>query len=451
MGFQNIEKKNFWYIFLRDIIASKWLNYVFYRSVSVNYIERIPEKGPLIFTPNHQNALIDAMAPLCNIDKQLVFLARSDIFKKKWVASILYFLKILPIFRIRDGYGELKKNEAIFSKTIDVLNSGSGLVLFPEGNHVRVHKLRTFKKGYARIAFQTAEANNFELDLKIVPVGINYSDYDHFRTDLTINIGQPISISEFYDQFKESPAIAINNLNKKLKEHLSPVMINIENDKVYKMIDSLSVLYQDEMSRKLGFKNSSGLNGFKAQKKIISLLEKENRNNFESFSRIKSDLKRYEELIKKSGNKADFPDKGDLSFINLFHNSFILLAGLPLFLYGLINNLLPFLLTISLTKKIKDITFKSSFAFVISLVIFPVFYLIQITLIVIYVNQWWIWIFYAFSLHASAAFALDYSAYFRKFKGKLRWLNFKLKGKKIYKQIKSAHQDLFKSLDKLQV
>lgn len=451
MGFQNIEKKNFWYWFLRDIIASKWFNYIFYRSVSVNYTERIPEKGPLIFTPNHQNALIDAMAPLCNIDKQLVFLARSDIFKKKWVANILYFLKILPIFRIRDGYGELKKNEAIFAKTIDVLNSGNGLVLFPEGNHVREHKLRAFKKGYARIAFQTAEANNFELDLKIVPVGLNYSDYDHFRTDLTINIGQPISISEFYDLYKESPAVAINNLNKKLHEHLSPVMLNIENEKDYEMIDSLSVLYQDGMSKKLGFKNSNGLNGFKSQKKIISLLEKEARDNSEIFSRIKSDYERYQQLIKKSGNKADFPDKGELSFVNLFHNTFILLLGLPLFLYGLINNLLPFLLTMFLTKKIKDITFKSSFAFVISLAIFPVFYLIQITLVVIFINQWWIWIFYALSLHASAAFALDYSTYFRKLKGKLHWLNFKLKSNKSYQKIKSAHHDLFKSLDKLEL
>ena len=38
-------------------------------------------------------------------------MARSDIFKK--FAPIHYFLKILPIYRIRDGIDTLKKNKAV--------------------------------------------------------------------------------------------------------------------------------------------------------------------------------------------------------------------------------------------------------------------------------------------------------------------------------------------------
>lgn len=451
MGFQNIEKKDFWYSFLLSILVSKWFNYIFYRKVTVNYAERIPKEGLLIFTPNHQNALIDAMAPLCNIDKQLVFLARSDIFKKKAVAKILYFLKILPIFRIRDGYGELKKNDAIFLKTIDVLNSGNGLVLFPEGNHVPKHQLRPFKKGHARIAFQTAEANNFEVDLKIIPVGINYSEYQQIRSDITLNIGNPISVSDFYDLYKESSAVAINNLNKKLYEHLSPVMLNIENNEDYEMIDYLAFFYKEEMSKRLGFQNSIGLNGFKSQKKIINLLEKENYDKPESYSAIKSAFSNYLNLLRKTKLKADFPDKGDLSLANLFHNTFILLLGFPLFLYGLFNNILPFLLTMVLTKKVKDETFKSSFAYVISLVIFPLFYLVQLILVIVFVHQWWVWILYALTLPMSAAFALDFTVYFKKIKGKLDWLIFKLGSKKTYQKIESAQQKLAAYLDKLEL
>jgi hypothetical protein len=251
--------------------------------------------------------------------------------------------------------------------------------------------------------------------------------------------------------YKESPAIAINKLNKKLYEHLSPVMLNIEDEDDYEMIDSLSVLFRDEMSKKLGFRKSNGLEGFKAQKKIISLLEKEKKKKPGSFSRIKSGFEKYTELLKKSGQKSELPNGDELTFVNFFHNSFILLLGLPLFAYGLLTNVLPLLITYIFTKKVKDVTFKTSFAFVISLVIFPVFYLIQLIFVILFVQQWWFWILYALSLPASAAFALDYAAYFTKFKERLKWLKFKSRHKKTYQNLRSAKQHLFETLDKLEL
>ncbi len=208
MGFKNIEKRNFWYSLTKKWLIGPWHNLIFYRKIQVNFKERIPDKGHLIFTPNHQNALMDALGPICNIDKQLVFVARADIFKKKRIANILYNLKILPIFRIRDGYSSLKGNELIFQKTIDVLKAQNGIVILPEGNHIWKRRLRPLKKGFARMAFQAEEKNDFSLDIKIVPIGLNYSDYAKFRSDLIINVGEPISLSNYYQTYKESPAIA---------------------------------------------------------------------------------------------------------------------------------------------------------------------------------------------------------------------------------------------------
>ncbi len=131
-----------------------WHNKVFYRNIEILNIQNIPEKGHLIFTPNHQNALMDALAVLCTVERRTVFLARSDIFKKPVVASILYFLKILPIYRIRDGYELLKKNKEIFQKTTDVIsNEKCALVILPEGNHAGVRRLRPFKKGFCANRF----------------------------------------------------------------------------------------------------------------------------------------------------------------------------------------------------------------------------------------------------------------------------------------------------------
>ena len=61
---------------------------------------------------------MDALAVLFTHNGQPVFLARADIFKKKMIAAILYFLKILPVYRIRDGFSSLKANDEIFLRPL---------------------------------------------------------------------------------------------------------------------------------------------------------------------------------------------------------------------------------------------------------------------------------------------------------------------------------------------
>ena len=95
MGFHNIEKKKFWYILVKKLIVDPWHNFLFYRKIRIYNKERIPKEGHLIFTPNHQNALLDALALLCKIDRQLIFLARSDVFKKKKETDLLFYLKVI--------------------------------------------------------------------------------------------------------------------------------------------------------------------------------------------------------------------------------------------------------------------------------------------------------------------------------------------------------------------
>jgi 1-acyl-sn-glycerol-3-phosphate acyltransferase len=96
MGKANIEKYSNRYALLKSI-AGFWHSKVFYRKVIVVGLENINPDDHLIYAPNHQNALMDALAVLFTNKGQPVFLARADIFKKKLVASILFFLKILPV------------------------------------------------------------------------------------------------------------------------------------------------------------------------------------------------------------------------------------------------------------------------------------------------------------------------------------------------------------------
>ena len=104
MGKENIEKYSARYALLKRV-AGFWHNNIFYRKIIVVGRENINPDEHLIFAPNHQNALMDALAVLFTHKGQPIFLARADIFKKKTVASLLYFMKILPVYRIRDEIG----------------------------------------------------------------------------------------------------------------------------------------------------------------------------------------------------------------------------------------------------------------------------------------------------------------------------------------------------------
>jgi len=125
------------------------------------------------------------MAPLLTCRRDPVFLARADVFANKFLAGILRLLKILPVYRIRDGVGELAKNEAIFQETMEVLRRGKCPVcIMPEGNHGTKRKLRQLVKGIFRVAFQAQEAFGEQPGVVIVPVGIDYSNYYTFRSKL---------------------------------------------------------------------------------------------------------------------------------------------------------------------------------------------------------------------------------------------------------------------------
>jgi len=80
MGLATIEKKSLGYFLLNVWGKDFWHNVFFYKKFVVLGSENIPIDKPLIFTPNHQNALMDALALLFSMNKILVFIARSDYF-----------------------------------------------------------------------------------------------------------------------------------------------------------------------------------------------------------------------------------------------------------------------------------------------------------------------------------------------------------------------------------
>jgi 1-acyl-sn-glycerol-3-phosphate acyltransferase len=443
MGKENIEKYSAGYALLKSV-AGFWHNNVFYRKVIVMGRENIKPDDPLIFAPNHQNALMDALAVLFTHSGQPVFLARADIFKKKMIAAILYFLKILPVYRIRDGFSSLKANDEIFLKTIDVLKNKNGLVILPEGDHAGFRRLRQLKKGICRVAFQSDEATGFTLNIKLIPVGIEYSHYTRFRQVLTVVYGKPIEVSEYYEIYKESPEKALNELRSRLSDEMKNNMIHIPEEN-YEALDELRGMINGRSGDDIRFPK------FFRDRLLIDKLNQLKSSNKALFDRIcdlsiqiKTKTKKLNidyRLLEKKKHPLGWLIAGMLGIVLTF----------PLFIYGNIFNLTFLEIPNLQIRKIKDPQFHSSVKYGISLALAFVFLPLYLILSLIFFSPWWLGILIFLSLPLSGLFAWDYYLVFKRIMGGFKVRNL-IRGKdKVFAILRNNHSELLNLVSELKV
>ncbi len=398
---QNIERNSLKYYLLK-----KYVDFCFRLFYKVRYInkEKVNTREGCIFACNHQNALMDALAILTSFAWQPVFLARADIFKNKTIARILQFLKILPVYRIRDGYDQLSNNEQVFQKTFKVLENGTPIAMFPEGNHVGIKNVRSLKKGIVRIAFNYRHEKPDIKELKIIPVGMSYESYHEPGSYLYIQFGNPILVSAYDNEYVENPAKASNTFLRDLKSRLKFNSIHIENEELYPVADLFTQLFGVYAK----VKNLKPKEILQKQKDIIFKLDGLYGEDPEEFKNISFHADRFNQLIQHYNIK---PGHLEILYVNnkilrIFGQSVFIILTIPLYVYSLINNVIADYLIKRITRLIKDPQFKSSVFFVGSIFIIPLIHLLQAITFTAIINSWKWGLFYLISLPFSFWFKL---------------------------------------------
>jgi 1-acyl-sn-glycerol-3-phosphate acyltransferase len=422
-----------------------WVKLVFnqyYRKVEVHGLENIPKDAPVIFAPNHQNALMDALIVLFSSPGDTVFLARADLFRKKLLAKALNSLKILPVFRIRDGVEELGKNQEIFDITVGVLHRKHQLCIMPEGNHSDKRRLRNLGKGIFRIALKTQEKMGNQPYVKIVPVGLDFSDFVKHYQNLHIVYGKPIEVSDYWDEFQENGPRGLNLLKQRLADDLKPLMIDIETVEYYEMYLGLRTVFNERMREIMGIEGERLHDKFLADKEMIRRLDArleeeqqqaagameseqqepqqadgglqnqqqvggEQEKRSQLFDPLREKVERYMQSLEKL-NIRDWVVKDEgYSPARVVWRWLTLLVTLPVFLYGLINNALVYFLPVRAVRNIKDVQFHSSVKAGLSmLVVMPLSYLLQTLLVGILTDEWYYWVGYLLLLYPTGKLAL---------------------------------------------
>ena len=390
--------------------------------------ENIPQNAACIFAANHTNTLMDALVLLSMSREKKVFIARGDIFKRPFIAKLMHFVRILPIYRIRDGYKSVKDNNAeIIEKAADVVHDEVKLFLYPEATHRTKHSLRQLSKGIFHIALKANKEFGHEKPVYIIPTGIEYGDYFRYRSTALINIGEPINVTEYVNQHKdENEAVIMNGLRELLTERMSKLISFIpDNEENYEAIWEMTKMksefhYYDYLEERL--KRNQ-----KTIKEILDWKEREPEKAEETFKKVNKFIK---ERKKKGISIFSVTKKNIVGSVLL--KTLLVLLVLPLYIATAVATLPIWLVTMILKNIFKDKAWGNTVSFAVETILHPL--LMILCIVLTFCKLPWeqaslTCIFY-YLYYVSYEFFVDASEFLRRWISDVKWcFNKKLRRK----------------------
>ena len=368
MGRKNIYDKDSGYDILKPIVD--WNVKNSYRKVEVRGKENIPENGAVLIAPNHCNTLLDALVILRSFKDSTVFGARADMFNNKLIAKIMYFLRILPMVRQRDGLRNVLKNVETQETIVETLENKVRFCIFPEGRHRAEKSLLPLGKGIFRAAIAANEKFGDKMPVYIVPCGIEYGDFFRYRSTCLVTFGKPINVTEYIKTADvENEAQLIEPLRKTLVSGMSELFTYIPDGEHLKEKWILTKMISISSSEKpYGNFGTCLHDGMMRNREIIASIEKACEEKPEEMGKILEDVAQFEKYRRKDGISI-YSFRPNNNVLMIAGKTLAALIGLPgLILSGLIN-LPTWILEVVLRRIIKDRAFRNTASFGVKLVL----------------------------------------------------------------------------------
>lgn len=422
---KNIYDKDLGYDILKPIID--WNLKHSYRKIEVKGKENIPTDGAVIVAPNHCNTLMDALVILRAFNDETVFGARADMFNNALIAKFMYFIRILPMVRQRDGLRNVLKNYETQDIIVNTLKHKVRFCIFPEGRHRPAHSLQVLGKGIFRAALAANASFGEQMPVYILPAGIEYGDYFRYRSTSLVTFGKPINVTETIKELNlDNEAQIMDHLRKELSARMSELITYLPYDENYDAKWALTKV------RALDFKGSL-YDKMMNNRAIVSEINAACESDPDKMNEVLADASAFEKARRKKGISIYSFRKKNLA-LSVVAKGLAALLGLPYLIFSGVVALPMWVIAEFLRKNIRDKAFRNTAIFGVKLagnIIFGLTYLI-----LAFCLLHWTWALCFLALAAPAySYIYDYAEFIR------RWISdIKLLGnKKLQKAFASLY------------
>ena len=369
MGKLNIYDHDPIYSFFRPYVD--WCCKKSYKRVEIKGEENLPDNGAVILAPNHCNTLMDALVVLRAFKDETVFGARADMFKNKTLAKLMFFLRIVPMVRQRDGLRNVLKNHETTQIIADTLENGVRFCMYPEGRHRPARSIMHLGKGIIRAALASNEQFGDRKPVYIVPVGLEYGDYFRYRSTSLLTYGKPINVTEFVRNTEvEHEAHLIDGIRSILKDRMSSLITYIPDDEDLEPKWTLLKMLASREKRK-----GSLYDNMIANKKIAERIENRMKADKDSFKSLLERVRDFEAKRKRKGLSIYSFGKDDTAMRAAVKSLFSLIL-MSWFVFCSITSLPMWGIFELLKTKIRDRAFHNTAGFAIKTAGGPVMFLI---------------------------------------------------------------------------
>lgn len=331
---------------------------VFYRErKTVNAQKKF--NAQTIFVSNHPSAFIDPLVAGNFQLPVLYFVTRGDIFKR-WLAPVTWASHMVPIFRkAEDGVDSHEKNKDSFRYLRKVLMRKKSLILFGEGytDDTFIRSLKIIKKGPARIGFDTMVECDWQTDIKVQALGLNYTHPKHFRSSVLLSFGECLHLKDYKELYEKSPSAAITKLTRDIQDSLQEQITYVDQKELAPFAEQILVLSRKGMNH---FHHNAKIpleKRYHYSKETAQKINEQYDANDPKWSQLNLDLADYFAQLKKDKINENWVYAfGEQKSKKVSFRLATFLALLPLTLLGLLHQFIPYFIV----KRFVEKTFKRS-------------------------------------------------------------------------------------------
>lgn len=216
---------------------------VYFRRIEVIGLENVPPDSPLIFVLNHPNGLVDPAFLLCLAPRRVAFVAKAPLFRMPVIGYLVRALDSLPAYRRQDEGEDPTRNIETFNAARQLLARGVTIGICPEGVSHDEPRLKPLKTGAARIALAAASSGE-AIDLKIVPVGLYYTEKTTFRSSALLYFAEGLPVKPVtLEPDGTPPREAVRELSAQIETALREVMLHAEQEEALSLIERAEQIF----------------------------------------------------------------------------------------------------------------------------------------------------------------------------------------------------------------